>query len=246
MEVEPQSPAPWPLPVRIAVLCALMLYLGIVVLAPLTIPSGAPFLTEPIAKKLAPIHQALYLNHGYQFFAPNPGPSHVLVYEIEAADGQKTKGHFPDRDHTSPRLLYHRWFMLSESMYREYLSAPLKSEIDEARKKFDQQIAELTRQGKPEESEAMAAEKDKILAELVAEKVKFDALMLNLARRLVSRFGKRETSSSETSSPEISLPKSIRMWIRRRTQPLADQSKAGIKLTDERFVTQAEVAYFPA
>ena len=239
MEEESQSPRPWSLPIRIAVLTLLMLYLSIVVLAPMTNPAGAPELTTPVAKAVSPVHQALYLNHGYRFFAPDPGPSHSLIYEIETADGQKTKGHFPDRENTSPRLLYHRWFMLSESMYREYSLLSLKPEIDKILETYDQEIAAFAQQGELEKSKAMTAEKDEALAILDATKVRFDELMLKLARNLVARFGEQEGS-----------PKSIRMWIRRRTQPSAAQSLAGVKLIDESLeaglVTQAEVAYFTA
>ena len=129
MEEELKSLPPWSLPIRIVVLVLLMLYLSMVVLAPLTIPVGAPYLTVPVAERIAPAQQALYLNHGYRFFAPNPGPSHIMVYEIETADGEQIKGHFPDRDNTSPRLLYHRWFMLSESMYREFSGLEEKPRI---------------------------------------------------------------------------------------------------------------------
>jgi len=40
--------------------------------------------------------------------------------------------------------------------------------------------------------------------------------------------------------------KSIRLWIYCRTQPTAEQSRAGLELTDESFITRAEVAYFTA
>ena len=247
MEEDSQLAPLWPLPIRIAVLGVLMLYLAVVVLAPLTNPSGAPYLTEPMAKRAAPIHQALYLNHGYRFFAPDPGPSHSLVYEIETVDGTKIKGHFPDRENTSPRLLYHRWFMLSESMYREFLLLSFKPEIDALMKTYDQEIAELARQGETEKSKERAAQKARDLQEFDAAKVRFDGLMLRLGRNLVTRFGGSDVSSSlETSSPEVSSPKSIRMWIRRRAIPTTGQSLSGVELTDEGLLTQAEVAYFTA
>ena len=75
---EELKPLPESLPIRITVLVLLMLYLSIVVLAPLTNPTGALELTTPIAQKVSPVHQALYLGHGYRFFAPDPGPSHIL------------------------------------------------------------------------------------------------------------------------------------------------------------------------
>lgn len=56
----------------------------------------------------------LYLDHGYKFFGPDPGPSHLVRYELVTADGQRQVGVFPDRREHWPRLLYHRHFMLSE------------------------------------------------------------------------------------------------------------------------------------
>ena len=236
MEEELKSLPPWSLPIRIVVLVLLMLYLSMVVLAPLTIPVGAPYLTVPVAERIAPAQQALYLNHGYRFFAPNPGPSHIMVYEIETADGEQIKGHFPDRDNTSPRLLYHRWFMLSESMYREFSGLEEKPRIDQLIREFEDEIADLVRQGRVEESKALAAKRDGAVAELDAEQNRFDGVMLKLARSLVGRFGK----------PESGPAKSIRMWILRRSLPTPEQSKAGLELTDESLITGAEVAYFKA
>jgi hypothetical protein len=54
------------------------------------------------------------LNHGYRFFAPDPGPSHLFYYTLTMADGTTKSGHFPNRQEHWPRLLYHRYFMLSE------------------------------------------------------------------------------------------------------------------------------------
>jgi hypothetical protein len=63
-----------------------------------------------------PYLDAAYLNHGYHFFAPEPGPSHLIRYEIESAGGGIEAGYFPDREIHRPRLLYHRYFMLSEHL----------------------------------------------------------------------------------------------------------------------------------
>jgi hypothetical protein len=49
----------------------------------------------------------MYLDHGYFFFAPNPGPSHLVGIRDQSVL-------FPDRKEQWPRLLYHRYFMLSE------------------------------------------------------------------------------------------------------------------------------------
>ena len=124
--------------------------------------------------------------------------------------------------------------MLSESMYREFSVLSMKPEIDELLREYEDLIKNLAQQGEVEHSNALAAERDQALAMLDQEKVGFDGLMLMVARNLVTRFGGGRSV------------KSIRMWILRRMLPTTDQSKAGIELTDERFITQAEVAYFTA
>ncbi len=129
-----------------------------------------------LRSRLAPYVEFMYLSHGYAFFAPNPGPSHLLKSEMKldahdtlsplalsrpggfAASGRvesnvlppamsSTRGGedagvegkqfledlmlrvFPDRNKDRPRLLYHRYFMLSEFYHN--LFAPVKlSEAD--------------------------------------------------------------------------------------------------------------------
>jgi hypothetical protein len=54
------------------------------------------------------------LNNGYRFFAPEPGPGHLVHYEVVTGDGRQVDGSFPDWNTERPRLLYHRYFMMSE------------------------------------------------------------------------------------------------------------------------------------
>ena len=44
-----------------------------------------------------PYLDLLFLNHGYHFFAPEPGESTLLAYEAERADGTVVKGRIPNR-----------------------------------------------------------------------------------------------------------------------------------------------------
>jgi hypothetical protein len=61
-----------------------------------------------------PYLQIFYLNHGYQFFAPEPAPSTLLDYEVEAADGTVVaRGRVPNQS-LWPRLLYQRYLLLTE------------------------------------------------------------------------------------------------------------------------------------
>lgn len=56
----------------------------------------------------------LYLNHGYEFFAPDPAGTHVVDYQVTQADGQVVTGRLPSHEQQWPRLLYHRHMMLAE------------------------------------------------------------------------------------------------------------------------------------
>jgi hypothetical protein len=63
----------------------------------------------------APYLQLLYLNHGYHFFAPEPGESTLVAFAAERSDGSIIRGRIPDPS-MKPRLLYHRHFMLTEHL----------------------------------------------------------------------------------------------------------------------------------
>jgi len=55
----------------------------------------------------------LYLNHGYEFFAPDPAGTHRIDYHVTKPDGTVVEGKFPDLSAQWPRLLYHRHMMLA-------------------------------------------------------------------------------------------------------------------------------------
>jgi hypothetical protein len=99
---------------------------------------------------LHPYSQWMYLDHGYFFFAPNPGPGHLLrisasddplpqlpsstsssieVYPAIETDSDITVITFPDRKLQKPRLLYHRYFMLSEFYYNRYAPFEITEEL---------------------------------------------------------------------------------------------------------------------
>jgi len=83
--------------------------------------SSSPF-ADAVAGALRPYIVALYLDHGYFFFAPNPGPSRLVDYRVDFADGRPpVKGRFPDLATERPRLLYHRHFMLSEALSNRFV-----------------------------------------------------------------------------------------------------------------------------
>jgi hypothetical protein len=76
-----------------------------------------PSETAMVARRLiSPYIDATYLDHGYQFFAPEPGPSHLVRYRLAMPNGDLRRGEFPDLKTQWPRQFYHRHFMLSEKL----------------------------------------------------------------------------------------------------------------------------------
>jgi len=73
---------------------------------------------------LRPYVEFCYLSHGYRFFN-EPGPSHILRYELEYDDGRpNVTGKLPDREVHWPRLFYHRHFMLAEHLNTMLMAVP--------------------------------------------------------------------------------------------------------------------------
>lgn len=107
-----QPSAGWSKWTKVIVSALLAFHVAAVIICPLSIEGS------PIAGRLwlvvQPYVQAAYLNHGYHFFAPQPGPSHLLRFELEMADGSTRTGTIPNVLQNKPRVFYHRHFMLTE------------------------------------------------------------------------------------------------------------------------------------
>ncbi len=87
--------------------------LGMIV-APLVVPPTSSLLRS-VSGVFRPYLQTFYLNHGFHFFAPEPGDSTLVAFTVEREDGTTMQGIMPNRK-IWPRLLYHRHFMLTESL----------------------------------------------------------------------------------------------------------------------------------
>jgi len=118
--------SPWRLGRRVFVSLLLLFHLTAVFTAPFTFAtSSGPGMASPFAIRamnaVRAYIDAAYLNHGYFFFAPNPGPSHLMRARLEFEGGRGAEEViFPDARRQRPRLLYHRHFMLSESLNSRY------------------------------------------------------------------------------------------------------------------------------
>jgi len=108
---------------------AILVYLAGVIIAPLSGPPPATELSQAILQPFRPLLGALYLGHGYRFFAPNPGPGHSIRWTMTMPDGSTESGTIPDATHDWPRLLYHRRFMVAEKIANEVPPVNAPAEI---------------------------------------------------------------------------------------------------------------------
>jgi hypothetical protein len=100
--------------VRIVVSILVALHVFAIFLGPFAMPPQASELASTFADVFRPYVDILSMANGYRFFAPEPGPSHIVRYELTFDDGSTREGFFPNREVNKPRLLYHRYFMMSE------------------------------------------------------------------------------------------------------------------------------------
>lgn len=115
---KPQPRIVWSGAVRGWVSVLLIIHLTALFVGPWASPPPSSYLSQQAERLYEPYLRATFLkDHGYRFFAPNPGASHLVRYELLDAAGNKVgEGRFPNLDVHWPRLLYHRHFMISESL----------------------------------------------------------------------------------------------------------------------------------
>ena len=121
--------------VRFGLSVVLALHLIAIASAPLAM-EPASLLGQRVFGVFRPYLDAAFLNHGYHFFAPEPGPSHLIRYELTFADDRTEQGTFPDPARYSPRLNYHRHFMLSEFANRLAVVDSQKPALETLSKSF--------------------------------------------------------------------------------------------------------------
>jgi hypothetical protein len=101
---------------RVILSLVLLVHLTAVFIAPMALPPSSQ-LIQDIRKPFSDYLNVAYLDHGYRFFAPSPGPSHLVRYDLEMPSGEHQTGTFPNLKEQWPRLIYHRHFMLSEKFF---------------------------------------------------------------------------------------------------------------------------------
>jgi hypothetical protein len=118
---EPREPrakrnGKWGPALRIIISIVIVWHFTAVFMAALCIPASSPLVID-IAQK-PPMQwylDALYMNQGHSFFAPDVGPSRIVHYELFDQSGRPIgEGDLPSRKDHWPRLRYHRHFMLAD------------------------------------------------------------------------------------------------------------------------------------
>lgn len=122
---------------RWAISLLLIAHLLAVVLPPLAFQTNGPIGQSPSIAAIfaAPVQgysQFLYIDRGYAFFAPDPGPSHLIQVAVSDQQGHRSERMIPDRNVHWPRLLYHRHFMLTEFLEQIYQPPGPPPELIEA------------------------------------------------------------------------------------------------------------------
>jgi hypothetical protein len=105
----------------------LVYHLAGIILAPWSVPPASR-LVQNSWRAVGAYDQALFLNHGYHYFAPEPGNSTLVAYVLEMPDGSRVTGKIPNPG-IKPRLFYHRHFMLTEYLGSDDLSPSLRDEL---------------------------------------------------------------------------------------------------------------------
>ncbi|HIA20065.1 MAG: hypothetical protein VB862_13670 [Pirellulaceae bacterium] len=121
----------------------LVMHLAAVVIPPFTFATRTGYESSPLANVsmsvVQPYSNALFLNHGYFFFAPSPGPSHLVEYDVEFKDGDKKTFRFPDLQSQRPRLFYHRHLMLAEWLHANYPATSIPDWVPAEEQRFQQE-----------------------------------------------------------------------------------------------------------
>lgn len=110
-EETPHPSAGWKQISFIGVNLLLAFHLFAIVVCPASSEPSSPLIQSAFGK-VSWYLDLLYLDHGFRFFVPDPGASTLVEYTAELPDGTTKTARFPNRS-IFPRLLYHRYFMLS-------------------------------------------------------------------------------------------------------------------------------------
>ena len=102
---KPKARKPGQMHIALKLLISLLIvwHVAAVFLAPLSIPPSSPLVVDTAQYWMQWYLDALYLNHGYHFFAPEPSNGHLIRYQVIDDRNQIIdQGSFPARRSTGP------------------------------------------------------------------------------------------------------------------------------------------------
>ena len=179
----------WNPVLRSIVSVVLLVHLVGIFSAALSNPGPTSQFVRSVRDLYQPYLRATFLDHGYQFFAPDPGPTHLVEYEVVKPDGEKVTGVFPDRNDDFPRLLYHRWFMLSESMYTWSIDIPTQQQFEQDKQQYETNVKQLMDEGKVTEARQMENDWQAMVGQMEFAKKMGNKLYTRVARYLLEKHG---------------------------------------------------------
>ena len=200
----------------------LLSYLGILLLGPLSNPIASEHLTGPLARAVAPVHRTLFQGHGYRFFAPEPGPGHFIECRFKMMNGAESISRFPDRDVHQPRLLYHRWFMLAETLFTELDGTPDAEAFAEAQTALRREVLELRSAGELRPAKLLSNRVDFLDQEYERTRKRVDNLLRSVATAVL-----KEQPDAE----------SVELVLFERAIPFPTDVVNRIKLDDPRYLS---------
>jgi hypothetical protein len=102
---------------KVLISVALLVHLTALIAAPMA-AGPCSDLERQVARSFSWYTTLVYIDHGYRFFCPEPSAGHLVRYTLTYPDGTTKTDEFPNLKEQWPRLLYHRFFMLSEKLAR--------------------------------------------------------------------------------------------------------------------------------
>ena len=118
--------------------------------------------------------------------------------------------------------MYHRWFMLSESIYNEHAMTPDKKSFQETDKELEAQVEALQKKGKFALSNRIAAERNKMAKQYADTRQRIDELVFSLARHLM----------------RVHEGQHIELFVQERGLPFTVQVLTGTSIDDPQFLSR--------
>jgi predicted XRE-type DNA-binding protein len=145
-----------------------------------------------------------------------------VEYRVTTANGDQQAGVFPDRNRHWPRLVYHRWFMLSETIFEEFVNLPELKDHQQAIADVNAEIENLRIKGEMPSVQQLIQRRQQMQADYQTRLDRTDMLMRQVARQFLN----------------VSGGESIEFFLRERRLPSPIEVASRVSLRDSRFLSE--------